>query len=78
MLAACQVTSDSEYILCKIISYDAKQKAYQVSDEDIESNKSTYSKKKRENDCLILFLLSDTKYFAMPVDPIQKLRTQFF
>lgn len=39
-LAACQVTPGSEWILAKVISYD--QEMYTLSDEDVESDKSTY------------------------------------
>ena len=39
-LAACQVTPESEYILCKILFHDVVHKMYKLADEDTESNKS--------------------------------------
>jgi hypothetical protein len=42
LLAACQVTPGSEYILCKVLFHDTVRKTYKLADEDIESNKSTF------------------------------------
>ena len=42
-LAAVQVTpSSNEWILAKVISFDPEAGVYNLSDEDVESNKSTY------------------------------------
>jgi (p)ppGpp synthase/HD superfamily hydrolase len=42
ILAACQVTPGSEYILCKILLHDTVHKTYKLADEDVESNKSKF------------------------------------
>jgi hypothetical protein len=41
-LAACQATPGSEWILAKVIQYETSAGMYKLSDEDVESNKSTY------------------------------------
>ena len=42
-LAACQVTPGaSEWILAKVLQHDPASGTYQLSDEDVESNKSTF------------------------------------
>lgn len=41
-LAACQVTPGSEWILAKVIQHDPATGMYKLSDEDVESNKSTF------------------------------------
>ena len=55
-LAACQVTPGSEWILAKVISYD--QGMYTLSDEDVESDKSTY------NDVFVVSFGKDFSYFT--------------
>jgi hypothetical protein len=42
-LAACQVTPGSEWILAKVLSYDATTGTYKLADEDVESNKGKFA-----------------------------------
>jgi hypothetical protein len=43
-LAACQATPGSDWILAKVIQHDPASSLYKLSDEDVESNKSKYTR----------------------------------